>query len=328
MKVLFVTSRYPTAQHPGDSPCIAQQKESLERLGHTIDVLYINALQSKLAYATAILKMIVKAQVLRQYDVIHAHYGWLTLLVARMQWRVPVVVTFRGSDALDPHEAPLGRFLARFANAVIVMTEQMRAALHTPAAHVVPYGVDTQLFKPCPAAEARQQLNLPNDAPLILFPYNPQRPEKRADLIHAAVDVLRREMPDVQLIELFGKPPETLAHFMNACDVLVLASDSEGSPSAIREALACRLPVVSVDVGDVRRRIEDVDGCFVAERSPEDIARQLGRVLKKRTRLNELPESQLVSMAYVANTVSQIYGEVAGSSQPSTQTQTSTAKTV
>ena len=64
MKVLFVTSRYPTAQRPGESPCIAQQKESLERLGHTIDVLYINALQSKLAYASAFLKLIVKAQVL------------------------------------------------------------------------------------------------------------------------------------------------------------------------------------------------------------------------------------------------------------------------
>jgi len=66
---------------------------------------------------------------------------------------------------------------------------------------------------------------------------------------------------------------------MNAADVFVLASESEGAPVVIKEALACNLPVVSVDVGDVREMIEGVDQCFICEMSPESMAEHVLRVI-------------------------------------------------
>ena len=62
---------------------------------------------------------------------------------------------------------------------------------------------------------------------------------------------------------------------MNACDALVLASDYEGSPTVIKEAMACNLPIVSVDVGDVAEVIAGVEGCYLCERTPEDLAAKL-----------------------------------------------------
>jgi glycosyltransferase involved in cell wall biosynthesis len=46
--------------------------------------------------------------------------------------------------------------------------------------------------------------------------------------------------------------------YINAADVRLLTSKWEGSPSSVRKALACNLPVVATDVGDVRHHVEDL----------------------------------------------------------------------
>jgi len=62
---------------------------------------------------------------------------------------------------------------------------------------------------------------------------------------------------------------------LNASDCLLMTSDFEGSPNIVREALACNTPIVSVDVGDVRRWLVNLDGTRIVSRDPVEIARNV-----------------------------------------------------
>jgi glycosyltransferase involved in cell wall biosynthesis len=69
---------------------------------------------------------------------------------------------------------------------------------------------------------------------------------------------------------------------MNACDVMLLTSFSEGSPQFIKEAMACNRPIVSTNVGDVKKIISDTEGCFITGVDAKDVAEKLGFALKFR----------------------------------------------
>jgi len=101
--------------------------------------------------------------------------------------------------------------------------------------------VNLELFQPRPRDKARADLGLPLEVPLVLFA-GKRRPEKRYDLIQAAIARLQAGQPEVRLIVCEDEPHERVPRFMNACDVLVLASQAEGSPMVVKEAMACNLP--------------------------------------------------------------------------------------
>jgi glycosyltransferase involved in cell wall biosynthesis len=307
MRVLFVTNRYPTEATPGNSPCIHQQRIAIQKLGYEVDVLFINSEQSKVNYLKAILQVFWATQVTNRYDLVHAHYGFYCGLVACMQWHTPVVVTFRGSDILYRRERSISQLVAKLASAVIVMTEEMKQILGRNDAHIIPYGIDLDIFSPRPQAEARQTLGLPSGVPLILFPYNPGRTLKRFDLILQATDLLKEEFPDIRVMAIHDQPHATVAIYMNACDVLVLTSEREGAPVAVREAMACNLPIISVDVGDVANVIGASEGCYLVRRDSEAISRKLAQVLRTRKRTNGCLAAQKMSMSQSAVDVAAIY---------------------
>ena len=89
--------------------------------------------------------------------------------------------------------------------------------------------------------------------------------------------------------------------YINAADAVLLTSKHEGSPNIIKESLACNVPVVSVDVGDVRERIEKINGCRICDSDRvEDIAAGLLEVLQStqfdfesRSHVLKLDENQI-----------------------------------
>ena len=136
--------------------------------------------------------------------------------------------------------------------------------------------IDLTRFVPLDADECRQALGRDAGQRHVLFPAAATRPEKRFRLAELAVEALRRtSAAGVVLHRLEGVARADVPRWLNASDAILLTSAHEGSPNVVREAVACNVPVVSVDVGDVAERVAGVAGCQVAAADPDDLAAKL-----------------------------------------------------
>jgi glycosyltransferase involved in cell wall biosynthesis len=292
----MITSQWPTPEHPETVPFLVQHVEYLRQAGVEVEVFTFRGKKNPLNYLRAWGRLHRRYR-LGAFDLIHAQFGQNGLLA--LPTSQPLVVTFHGTDVYGSVGVDgrytwagailrqLSRFVAAHATRTVVVSEQLAQRLPSRARlHLIAGGIDLELFRPMPRAEARTQLGLPPDKPLVLFAADPARPVKRYDLAAQAVALLDPAL-DVELITLGRVSHQLVPVYMNACDALVLTSKHEGSPTVVKEALACNLPVVSVDVGDVRARIGSVEGCVVcANERPETVAEGLRQALQTRNRIN------------------------------------------
>ena len=201
------------------------------------------------------------------YDLVHANYG-LSAPPAVIQPNLPAVLSLWGTDLMGKY-GWVSKLCARFADEVVVMSDEMAAELDRDC-HVIPHGVDLDKFQPGPGAAARAQLGWRCDAHHVLFPYPPERSVKNHPRAERVVDLARTGLEgDIVLHSVTGVPHEEMPTYMNAADALLVTSDREGSPNAVKEAMACNLPIVSTDVGDVSERLADVSPSTVSDSDAE-----------------------------------------------------------
>jgi teichuronic acid biosynthesis glycosyltransferase TuaC len=296
LRVLMVTSDWLWNSWGGPAVFIARQAEFLRREGVQVDLFPFRGARHPGNYLAAWKEVRRKVRS-GTYDLVHAQFGQSGLTA--LPRRLPLVVTYRGDD-LEGIIGESGRYIpagwllrfisravARRADAAIVVAEHMKRYLpRSVAAHVMPSGIDLDLFRPEPRDAVRHRLGLPTDKRLVLFVGNPGLARKRYALAQRAVDMVNRSM-STRLMVGWELPHQRIAALMNACDALVCTSMQEGSPNAVKEALACNLPVVSVPVGDVPLRLQGVAGCELCpDDGVETIAAALGRVLQRGERCN------------------------------------------
>ncbi len=317
MRILFITSQWPTPAHPAHSPFVKAEVESLRQIGLQVDVFHYQGGWSPVAYSRAAAQFHRQLRS-REYDLVHIRFGQCGI-VALTQRRLPIVVRFGGSDLLgwraeDGHEPfaskllrAVSRMVARRATEVIIVSESMASHLPKRRYHVIPSGIDLEKFSPMNPGTAREQLDLPAHRKLVLFAANPERRVKRFDLAQAAMTHLDPAL-DAELVVTANVTHEQMPLYMNACDVLLLTSDHEGSPNVVKEALACNLPVVSVDVGDVRERLNGLPGCHICvDRQPQTIAAALAASLALLTRPNLRDSVCHLESLRLAGEVAEVY---------------------
>jgi glycosyltransferase involved in cell wall biosynthesis len=288
----MVTGAYPTEQKPHSGTFIKSQVDSLIAAGVDVEIIHPKPGPVLLRYASAIIQVFLKTLTLR-FDVVHGHYGqWC--FIARMQWTTPVVASFLGSDLLstlsiNPAESKkdalvlyISRWLCYRVDAVIVKSEGMKKATLVPADNIfiIPNGVDFELFRPIPRAEARAVLGWDQDHYYVLFGNDPEKPVKNFPLAQSAIECLRANGIFAELVVANGLPQTTVAQYINASNALVLPSIAEGSPNIVKETMACNVPVVATDVGDVAQVISHTRGCSVCPPDPQALAAALEQALQ------------------------------------------------
>ncbi len=239
-------------------------------------------------------------------DVIHAHFaypgGVAGVLLAR-RWGVPVVVTLHGDDVhTHPMRYPrLRRALmygSTHADEVIGVSEALAdcaRGLTGRRPRVAPIGINMNVFAGAGnRAEARRALGL-EPGKKILLHLGRLVPEKGISDLLLTLDALR----DPACLSLFVgagpmaglvgsrsdcrvlgvQPNERVPLFLQAADLIVLPSHSEGMPTVLIEAGAAGLPVVATGVGGIPELLGGGRGWLVPPRDVKALAVAIRSVL-------------------------------------------------
>ena len=309
MKILVVAN-----YNPGHfSPFIVEQMQALRLQGVRVDTYGIvgKGLQGYLRNISGIKKKI------REFhpDLIHAHYG-LSGLCANLQRQVPVVTTYHGSDIHS------GGWVLKFSQLAmrlsaynIFVSKKMleMSGYKKPNACVQSCGLDLNVIQEIDREEAKKELGLSSDEKIGLFSGSFDNYIKNYPLAKAAVEQLN----NVLLMELKGYSRREVNLLMNAVDFQLTTSFRESGPLVVKEAMACGTPVVSVDVGDVKEVMGNTEGCYIAERNPDDIADKIRQALafKGKTSGRQRIIDLGLSNDLVAKRLVEIYEEIVTNSK-------------
>lgn len=315
-----MTGVYPTPEKPALGSFVAIQADSLRKRGVAVSVLHLEGGRGVSKYAKGVLEL-RRRLAKERCDLVHGFYIF-SGLVALTQSRCPTVVTYLGDEAFGtpgPGGRPtkvgsLGAKLSRWAlprfGRVIVQSRRMHEALGGGDMEILPFGIDFDLFHPVPRAECRARLGLRQDKRYLLFANDKNLPVKRYDFAEKAVSLLPKSL-DVEILTLWNRvPAEEMAFYYGAVDALILTSAHEGSPTVVKEALACNTPIVTVDVGDVSENLRGVANCQVTAHNAQDFARAIERVLGGKGGSDGRQKSRHLSAPVIADRLITIYGDV------------------
>ncbi len=226
-------------------------------------------------------------------------------LLAARRAGVPLVAGARGSDirVRDAVSRRLTRRVVRAADALLTVSEDLgRLAVHDYGArpdrvHVVPNGCDAGIFHPRDRTAARAALDVPDDARLIVYVGRLVAEKGLRELLEAARQLapviprlrialvgegpMRAELAALaaqcgsEVMFAGAQPPDEVARWMAAADLVTLPSYSEGHPNVLVEALACGRGVVATPVGGIPEVVDAASGVLVPPRDAAALAEGL-----------------------------------------------------
>jgi glycosyltransferase involved in cell wall biosynthesis len=212
--------------------------------------------------------------------------AWLFRSKERVYQRLSLVLvaTNRWMEALIRQSPLLGRF----------------------PVHLIPNGVDPEVFRPIEKAVAREALHIDPAARVVLFLAHVAKPgtRKGAEYVPLAMERLAGEGVENLWLMVGGEAVESwpegrgyrtlrlgfttseklLAIVYSAADVLVYPVLAENFPNSVLESMACATPAVAFDVGGVSEAVRHRETGYLAEyKNADDLVRGAALLLKERS---------------------------------------------
>lgn len=257
---------YPTKETPYYGIFVMEQEKALKKFFPKIEfgVYNIRGDVNKKEYLHSLNGVYDEIEV-GNYDLVHVHYGFsgLFLLNPFRKCKVPVVVTLHGGDIQAEQGKRVQVFftkqILKHANHAITLNDRMDniARQYIKDTTIVPCSIDTELFMPPVSRESAVNKKSVN----IVFPSAHTRIVKNYPLFCEVVKIMK-EKYDIECVEseLNNMTREEIRDLYGRADALLMTSVSEGSPQVVKEAMACNLPVVTTQVGDVDVLLAGVAG--------------------------------------------------------------------
>lgn len=271
MNILLVTNMYPCDDAPAYGIFVKEQENAVcnEYPNIHYTIAFINGRFSKKEYITSIFR-IRKLIREKNFDLIHVHYGFsgLFLLLGKLPKKIPVLVTLHGGDIQAEQGKTIQvwftKQILKRANAAITLNEKMDKIVrkYVKDTRIIPCSVNTEVFLPAPIPKI---VNL-KEKIHIIFPSDRNRLVKNYPLFEQTISILQNKYKlECQISEVKNMSRLEVSKLYQKADLMIMTSISEGSPQVVKEAMACNLPVISTNVGDVSFLLENVRNSAVAQ---------------------------------------------------------------
>lgn len=274
-------------------------------------------------------------------------YGGIAAKLARVPFLITQRTSLGYFKEGRPWYQRIQNFVNRFTDRVITDSEAVKKSvvqqeeMNPDHIVVIHSGIDLHQFRDQgqgPEAISRRfalkrRLGIPEKAPVIGKVANIRRLKGYAEFILAAAEI-QREYPEARFLcigkdlgfqaelqtqiqqlnlepkVMFTGEVEDVASFLDLFDILVVASYTEGSSIAAREAMAVGKPVVATSVGGIPEAvIHEHTGLLVPPQNSDALAQAILRLLRDpdcASRFGQNGRARIETLFSIENTVASI----------------------